>query len=245
MRKHRMVIMFLGLAAAVVLAAGGGLAQDATPVAITGANTAELTNPMVPFSNVPVKFYEGEQTDPETGETVVIRVEERVLPETKVIAGVDAMVVEAKDIEDGELIELTHDYYAQSSDGTVYYLGEDVNDYEDGEVVGHNGAWLAGEGDNLAGVFMLPDPQVGDVFEQERAPGIAEDRSTVLETGLSLSTPAGDFTGCMKTEDVNPLDGETEFKFYCPDVGLVREEGENSFIELISYEGASQSTPAA
>jgi hypothetical protein len=245
MRKHQWGMTCLGLAASFGLVAGGGLTQDVTPVVITGEHTAEITNPLFPFSTVPVKIYEGEQTDPETGETIAIRVEERVLPETKTIDGVETMVVEAKDIEDGELIERTHDYYAQSSDGTVYYLGEDVDDYEDGEVVGHDGAWLAGEGENQPGVFMLPDPRVGDVFEQERAPGIAEDRSTVLEVNLSLSTPAGDFTGCMKTEDVNPIDGETEFKFYCPGVGLVREESENSHLDLVSYEEAGQSTPAA
>lgn len=37
-----------------------------------------------------------------------------------------------------------------------------------------------------------------------------------------------------KTEDFDPMGGGRENKFYCPDVGLVREEGAASFIELVS-----------
>lgn len=82
---------------------------------------------------------------------------------------------------------------------------------------------------------MPADPQAADTFEQERAPGIAEDESTVLEVGLQVTTPAGEFSDCIKTEDFAPLDNLTEFKFYCPGVGLVREEPEGGTIELVSY----------
>jgi hypothetical protein len=77
---------------------------------------------------------------------------------------------------------------------------------------------------------MPAAPRVGDAFEQERAPGVAEDRSTVIETGLSVTVPAGSFSDCIETEDVDPLGGGTEHKVYCRGVGLVRETtsaGEN------------------
>jgi hypothetical protein len=36
--------------------------------------------------------------------------------------------------------------------------------------------------------------------------------------------PAGSFTGCIRTEDRNPLEsGAVEFKVYCPGVGLTWE----------------------
>ena len=36
-------------------------------------------------------------------------------------------------------------------------------------------------------------------------------------------------------EDFAPLDNLTEFKYYCPGVGLVREEPESGTIELVRY----------
>ena len=147
---------------------------------------------------------------------------------------------------DGELTEHTLDYYAQHADGTVYYLGEDVDVYEDGQLVGHEGAWKAGEGENQAGVFMPATPEVGMVFEQERAPGIAEDRSTVLEVDVAITVAAGSFDGCMRTEDVNPLDDATEWKVYCPDVGIVREENDEGALDLVEFAAvAPAATPVA
>ena len=61
-----------------------------------------------------------------------------------------------------------------------------MDNYEDGEVVDHEGEWIAGEGDAQVGVFLPPDPQVGDEFEQERAPDVAEDISTVVDTGVAV-----------------------------------------------------------
>jgi hypothetical protein len=128
------------------------------------------------------------------------------------------------------------DYYAQHQDGTVYYMGERVDDYEDGEVVGHSGQWLAGEDGARAGVFMPEDPQVGNAFAQERAPGVAEDESQVMKVDQNVTTTGGDFSGCIKTEDYDPIGKVREFKVYCPGVGLVREEFENGgFLDLISY----------
>jgi hypothetical protein len=119
----------------------------------------------------------------------------------------------------------------------VYYFGEDVNNYEDGELKDHGGSWLAGEDGALPGIIMPPSPQVGDVFEQEKAPGIAEDRMTVLSITENVTVPAGSFEDCVKTEDVNPLDeGAIEFKFYCPGVGFVLEEFEGGNLGLISWE---------
>ena len=51
----------------------------------------------------------------------------------------------------------------------------------------------------------------------------------------SVTTPAGTFTDCIKTEDFDPIGGVTEFKFYCPDIGLVREEFPDGHLNLISY----------
>jgi hypothetical protein len=39
----------------------------------------------------------------------------------------------------------------------------------------------------------------------------------------------------VKAEDFSPLAKETEFKYYCPGVGVVREEFPGGHLDLISY----------
>jgi hypothetical protein len=158
------------------------------------------------------------------------------------IDGIEATVVEVHEYADGELTERTLDYYAQDETGTVYYLGEDVDMYENGAVASHEGAWQTGEGENQAGIFMPAEPAVDMAFEQERAPGVAEDRSTVIAVGESVTVPAGTFSGCMRTEDINPLDDATEFKIYCPGIGVVHEENEEGTLDLVSFEGGTSTS---
>jgi len=225
---------------------GSSRAQEATPTA--GIDPARfgptVSHSFFPLASVRVKVLEGDFTDEESGETVHERVEEQVLPDTIEVAGIEVTVVEVTEYADGALTEHTYDYYAQHEDGTVYYLGEDVDKYEDGVLVSHEGTWRAGEGQNQPGVFLPPVPQVGDTFEQERAPGLAEDRSTVLAVDEAVTVAAGSFTGCLRTEDVNPLDDTTEQKVYCPGVGIVREQDEEGALELV-YFASSLVTPAA
>jgi hypothetical protein len=210
---------------------GGGGGNGVTETAATlnpddfQATVDNQFFPLVPGTKL---VYEGMEEDAE------LRVESTVLEETDTIAGIEVTVVEVMDFEDGELVESTKDYYAQHTDGTVYYMGERVDDYEDGQVVGHGGQWITGEEGAHAGIFMPADPQVGDEFEQERAPGVAEDRSEIIAVDESVETPAGSFTGCIRTEDFDPIGGATENKLYCPEVGLVREEAEAVFLDLVS-----------
>ena len=236
--QTRLYVAALALVAILLTACGGGDGGgESTPApALNPADfEAVVDNPLFPLSSLGPKVFEGEEPDPDTGETLETRLESRGLPETDTVAGVEVLVLEEKDYEDGELIESTLDYFAQHKDGSVWYFGERVDVYEGGQVVGHEGQWLAGEGDNQPGVYMPASPKVGDEFAQEMAPGVAEDRSKVVAVDQAVTTPAGDFSGCLKTEDFSPLDQATEFKFYCPDVGLVREEPPDGHLDLISH----------
>ena len=68
-----------------------------------------------------------------------------VLDETKLIDGVTTRVVEDRETKNGQLVELTRDYYAiDSQTGDVYYFGEEVDVYKNGKVTGHEGSWLSG-----------------------------------------------------------------------------------------------------
>jgi hypothetical protein len=178
-------------------------------------------------------IYRGSERDPDTGEEIETRSEGRVLDRPARVAGYPVTVVDVREYEDGELVEHTVDWYSQHRDGSVWYIGERIDDYEGGRVVGHEGQWVAGKGGARPGLFMPADPKVGDSFEQERAPGVAEDRSKVVGVDLERRTPAGRFDGCVRTEDYAPLDKRTEFKYYCRGVGLVREEGQGTQLDLV------------
>jgi hypothetical protein len=233
------------LAAILFLLIGGAAAQaqPATPAVDPSSFSTNVTNPYFPLPLGAVRIYEGDETDPDTGETHHFHIEETVLTETDEVMGIPVVVLQVREFEDGELIEETRDYHAQHADGSVWYFGEDVDNIEDGAVVSHDGSWLAGEGENLPSAFMPADPQPFDTLLQEQAPGLAEDVSTVVQTGLTVQVAAGEFTGCIWTVDVNPLEAASEFKNYCPGPGLVREENADGVTELVEI--SSEGTPAA
>ena len=156
-----------------------------------------------------------------------------VLNETKVVDGIETRVVEERESEDGELVEISRNYFAICKPtNDVFYFGEDVDDYEDGQIVSHEGAWLAGENDARAGLFMPGNVQVGMKYYQEFAPGIAEDRAEIISVNGVLAVPAGNFTQVLKVEETNPLEpGVREDNFYAPVVGVIQDESE----KLVKY----------
>ncbi len=237
MKSHVAIAAGLSIAAAFLAACGGGgSAPSQTAPTIDPADFQTIIdNAMFPLSSLGPKVFQGEEPDPDTGESLETRLESAVLPDTDTVAGVKVLVLKEDNYEDGELVESTLDYFAQDKGGSVWYFGERVDEYEGGKVVGHAGQWLAGEGDNQPGIYMPAQPKVGDEFEQERAPGVAEDRSKVVAVDETVTTAAGTFSGCIKTEDFDPIGGVTEVKFYCRGVGLVREEPPGGHLDLISY----------
>lgn len=123
-------------------------------------------------------------------------------------------------IDTGEtLIESSLNYIAQTAGGTVCYFGEAVDIYEDGVVVSHEGSWRADEQGHAPGILMPAAPEVGMTFQQEVAPGIAEDQATIIAMG-TVTVPAGTFESSIKVRDFNPLDGSKGVKWYAPNVGL-------------------------
>jgi hypothetical protein len=151
-------------------------------------------------------------------ETVVVE----VLHESKFILGVRATVVRDQVFLDGELKEDTFDWYAQDEDGNVWYLGEDTKEYEDGQVVSTAGSWEAGKDGATAGFIMLAEPEPGDEYQQELAPGVAEDQAEVIRLNARVTVPFGRFRSCLKTLETTPLDPSArEFKYYARGVGLV------------------------
>jgi hypothetical protein len=160
------------------------------------------------------------------------RLEITVLPDTKVVDGVTTRVVEEREWKDGKLTEVSRNYFAmceQTKD--VFYFGEEVDDYKDGKVVGHGGAWLAGQNGNKPGLIMAGAPKVGMKYFQEIAPGIAMDRAEIVSVSETCKSPAGMFSNCLKVKEYSShnfwsslMFWQTEYKMHAPGVGLVQDE---------------------
>ena len=75
-----------------------------------------------------------------------------MLNETEEIQGVETRVSEERETRDGELAEVSRNFLAICEQtNSVFYFGEDIDIFEDGEVVSHEGSWRAGEnGSELA-----------------------------------------------------------------------------------------------
>jgi hypothetical protein len=153
------------------------------------------------------------------------RVQITVLNETKMIGSVNTRVVEEREWKNGKLYEVAKNYFAiceQTKD--VFYFGEDVDFYENGKVVKHDGSWLAG-GANKPGLMMPGSPKPKMRYYQELAPGVAMDRAEIISVTETCKTPAGTFTGCLKVKEGSALKpAESEYKYYAPGIGLVRDE---------------------
>jgi hypothetical protein len=161
------------------------------------------------------------------------RLEITVLDETKEIGGITTRVVEEREFVRGELYEVARNFVAMDSEtGDVFYFGEEVDYYEDGEVVSHEGAWLAYVDGSQPGLLMPGTPVMGMKYYQEVAPGVAEDRAEVISTSETVTVPAGVFQNSLRTREDNPLEpGDFEEKLYAPGVGLLQDGS----LRLVSY----------
>ena len=156
-----------------------------------------------------------------------------VLNETRKIAGVETRVIEDKVWKNGQLAESTRDYYAISKKtSSVYYFGEDVDNYKDGKIDNHDGSWIAGEKGAKFGLMMPGTPLLGSRFYQELAPGVGMDRLEIVSLSETCETPAGKFDRCLKTEETSPLEpGVRDYKLWAPGIGIVEEGG----AKLVKY----------
>lgn len=154
-----------------------------------------------------------------------IRLAITVLDETKLVDGVETRVVEERESRGGRLLEISRNYFAfNTTDRGVYYFGEEVDIYKNGQVVAHEGAWESGKNGARFGLMIPGRPVVGARFYQEIAPGVAMDRAEVASLDASIKTPAGAFKGCLKFIETTPLEPlARESKIYAPGIGLVKD----------------------
>ena len=133
--------------------------------------------------------------------------------ETTLLPDTATVVLDGKPVEvllsqyaaylNGRITEVAVDRYAQADDGSVWYLGEDVYDYEGGTVVVSEGTWLAGR-DGPPAMIMPADPQVGQVFRPENIPGIVFEEVTITKVGQRMDGPLGPVEGAIVGDGAAP-----------------------------------------
>jgi len=140
----------------------------------------------------------------------------------KIANGVTARVVRDTVTSDGEIIEDTFDWYAQDKHGTVWYLGEDTAEFENGKISSREGSFEAGVDGAMPGVSMPGKPQPGLAYRQEYYRGEAEDNGEVLSVEEMADVPAGHFEKALLTKDTITIEPDVlEYKLYPPGVGSV------------------------
>jgi hypothetical protein len=191
---------------------------------ITGTNTFFILN--VGFQLI----LEGE----DDGED--IHVEITVLPDTEMVNNVQTRVVEEREWIDDELAEVSRNFFARCKEtNSVFYFGEDVDIYEDGEIVGHEGEWRAGVAGAEPGIIMPGTILVGSRYFNEIAPGVALDQVEHIAVDVDVVTEAGEFERCLEVLETTPLEpGAEDTKVHCPGVGLVI-DGPLELISIIEH----------
>jgi hypothetical protein len=226
-----------GGASAAGAPANAGLPRGSESVTLNPADfTTRIDNPYWPMR--PGSRWVYRETTPDgTKQRVVVTVTKK----TKLIAnGVTARVVHDVVSEDGDLVEVTDDWYAQDRAGNIWYLGEDTKEYENGEVTSTGGSFEAGVDGAQAGVVMPAEPNVGLAYRQEYYAGEAEDAGEILSLDEQVQVPFGSLEGGLMTKDWTPLDPKIlEHKFYAKGIGPVLAQtvsGGSDREELLSFE---------
>jgi hypothetical protein len=194
----------------------------------------EITNPYLPLATVKQDVLEGM----EDGEK--IRVERRMKPNKRRTytfgdEEVESLVFEDRVYVNGKLAEVALDFFAQDDHGTVYYLGEDVDEYEDGKIIGHDGTWHYGLDTRVPGVLFPAQPKIGLKWRSEDVSNDISEIDEVVSLSEKVTTPCGTYENCIKVKE-SLADGTSEFKYYARGVGVVRESPAEGDSLLKSHE---------
>ena len=204
-------------------------------------------NPYLPLVPGTEWVYESTFIDEDDGEEVTETTTVVVTEATKLIEGITCIVVNDIVEEDGEVIEVTDDWFAQDMEGNVWYCGEISQEFEFfegdepevGELVEIEGSWKAGREGAKAGILVPANPEVGDVFRNEVLYGDAEDVVEVLNLAGGESVAIADCEGiCLVLAETTPLEPDAlESTYYKPGVGVILEVDEETGAraELISF----------
>lgn len=220
-------VLFLLLALALPLYAASSQ-LFVPPCPEKGAFSPHITNPWFPYQIGETRTYRGVENKREVILTVTVS------ESTKVIGNVTCRVIVETEKAGDRVLEISHNYLAQCADGSVCTFGEDVDSWEGGGMVSHEGSWHAGEKGAVFGVLVPATPTRGMTWAEEMAPKTAEDRAEVETLDDTLKLPVGTYTGVLRLKETSTLEkGAVDRKWFARGVGMVKDNK----LELIKVEG--------
>jgi hypothetical protein len=209
-------------------APSNGVANNCSPVSIERKafpNTPKIDNQFLPLVPGMQFFLDGFVTG-DDGTRHPHRIDTTITQLTKMIDGVNTIVVFDRDIEDGKLTESEIFFMAQDDRGRVWTFGEYPEEYDNGQLAGAPSAWLAGVAGGKPGLAMVERPRVGGgTYLQGLGPEVGfKDCASVFKTGQRVCVPVSCYNDVVEIDEFAPLkprDGHQR-KFYAPGVGNVK-----------------------
>ncbi len=200
-------------------------------------STTGRQNPYFSLQPGDILELEGEEDGEELEVEIKVQNQTRQIlfetPEGETLA-VTARVVREREWVDDEIVEISFNWYARCTQtNDIFYFGEAVDIYEDGQVVSHDGSWEAGIDGAQPGIIMPARFLLGSRYYQESAPEVALDRAKHVAMDLEFEAAGEIFEDCVAVDETTPLEpGHVSPKAYCPGVGLVMDGP----IVLVEYE---------
>jgi hypothetical protein len=138
------------------------------------------------------------------------------------IDGVRALAMLDQDTDAGELAEASVDYFALDKSGNVWLLGSYTADYSAGKFTNSADAWLGSSGDGKPGIQMPASPDdTTKPWVVVLEPDGAGTGGRVDKTGEHTCVDFACYDDVLVVQEADIGGGETEFKYYAPDVGQI------------------------
>jgi len=209
-------------------------------VAAPFSDSTSVSNPLFPIADLDSAILNG-RVDGKPFYT-----ETTLLPFTQIIEWtpgqcVRVLVSQYMAFLDGKLQETAIDLYAQADDGSVWYLGESVFDYDAaGRIFTTEGTWHAGT-EGPAAMIMPSAPQVGDAHRPENIPGTVFEEVTVTKVDQTFEGPSGPVSGGIVGTETHQ-DGSLSDKLFAPGYGeFLTTDGKD--IEAMALASPTDSLP--
>ncbi|MEN8652204.1 hypothetical protein ABCR94_16730 [Streptomyces sp. 21So2-11] len=205
----------------------------------TFSRPTSITNPLHPSSQIQQVIYGGQVGGKP------FRTEFTLLPGAKSITikgeQVKVRTLQYMALSDGRIEEVALDWFAQADDGSVWYLGEDVFNYQDGVVADTDGTWLAGK-TGPAAMIMPAHPKTGDVYRPENVPETVFEEVTVKAVGQTVPGPYGPVKGAITVTELH-MDGTREDKVFAPGYGEFSTGKAGADLEAVSLAVPTDAKP--
>lgn len=207
---------------------GGGGAGVSLDLGDPASYKSVVENPYFPLERGTLWIYEGDKEGQFRYEEI------RVLEQPFDIWGIPCVALRDEQFLDGDLAEVTTEYFAEDRDGNVWKFGEESIEFSGTTFARTPDSWIAGDGDALPWMMISATPAVGEQYVGYQPGG--QDIMFVQSLSAVVSVPAGLFSDCLEILE-SPDDVEDQdIILYAAGVGRVQEISSGGRIDLVAVQ---------